>query len=99
MESYARNTYKGIGSKLVQIAVEKSLEHGAMKDVKLNAQRLHSLQFSPEGFYLKLGFLKTHEQGFSETATYGVEMVLHPIQYKMWTDRIKNSPIFNSSFS
>lgn len=95
LESYARRKYKGVGSKLLQIAVEKSLEH--TKDVILNAQKLHFLQRNPVKFYEKHGFHLLKEQTDYDKTTYGTEMILIPIQHTRWMDKIKHAPILPSA--
>lgn len=93
LESYARKKYKGIGSKLIQIAVEKSAEHCRNKYITLNEQKLHIFQKSPVKFYEKLGFQTIQGQSQQSISTYGSQMVLRPTQYPMWIDRIAHSPV------
>lgn len=84
----AKEKHKGIGSKLLQIAVERCIQKTSEKRVKLNAQGLHLIQFSPIPFYEKMGFERTGLEG-----TFGVEMVLHPLLYSKWVNKLNNSPI------
>ena len=94
LESYGRRKYKGIGSKLLQIAVEKSLLASPHKTVNLNAQKLHTFQKSPRRFYSKMGFKEIFNINPSDLSIYGNEMCLyHPLNRK-WQEKINFHPIF-----
>lgn len=92
VEAYKRDDYSGIGTKLMQIAAEKSLQSGHTKHVSLNAQKLHLVQRHPKGFYQKLGF-KVKNIGHTEMKIYGIPMDLSVTQEPFWIEKIKNEPI------
>lgn len=97
VESYARDEYSGIGTKLMQIAAEKSLQSGHTKHVLLNAQKLHLVQRHPKGFYQKLGF-KVQNIKPEEIKIYGIPMDLSVTQEPFWIEKIKNEPVLKNNF-
>lgn len=92
VEAYKRRTYSGIGTALMQIAAERSLQSGHSRHVTLNAQRLHFVQKHPAGFYQKLGF-KIQDAREQDIQVYGIPMDLSVSQEPFWLKRIKNEPI------
>lgn len=83
----AMEKHKGIGTNLLQIAVEKAIKTSD-KEIFLNTQKLHLIQKSPEGFYGRLGFTETGHEGI-----FGKEMVLLPMRNQNWLRRIHDRPI------
>ncbi len=93
LQSYAKHELKGVGSKLVQIAIEKSREFGHNGTVKLNADKLSFFSKKPDDFYLKLGFsLDTKEFNRSKGA-YGNAYRLNSNQSEYWNEKIKLNKI------
>ncbi len=97
LESYARKKYKGIGTKLIQIACEESLKKSGAKNITLNAQKLRFLQRSPIKFYEKIGFETVPNQSYNDISTYGTAMVYNVSQNSRMMNKIKSSPILPSN--
>ncbi len=90
LESYGRHKYKGIGSNLIQIAVQRSLENGNTGKITLNAQRLHILQHHPEAFYKKMGFKEEVSDNQIYNNLYGIPMRLDVKTNSDWLKRLQN---------
>jgi len=97
IESLHRKKYSGVGSALIQLAVEKSLEHNSSPPIKLNAKKLHILQRSPVGFYEKLGFVKDKDAKESDINFFGTPMSLYPKCDSRWLKKVKEKPILKQS--
>ncbi len=93
LESFQRQRYSGVGSAFIQLAVEKSLQHGGNIPIMLNAQKLHIIQRNPVGFYKKMGFQEEKNVTESDINFYGTPMSLHPKCCGEWLERIKKNPI------
>lgn len=96
LESYGRRTYSGIGSRLIQIALEKSMEYNHNNRVELSAQKLHLIQHSPVAFYERMGFLPTQQDAFEENL-YGKNMYLSLSQEPRWLEQIVKHPLLHHS--
>lgn len=95
LESYGRRKYRGIGSKLMQVAVEECMQHNHNGKLYLMAQPLHLFQKSPVNFYTKLGFLPDSSQSIHDINDFGVKMILHPSTINSWTKKVHDTPILN----
>lgn len=92
LEAFKRKRYKGIGTTLLQLAVEESLGRGKNATVTLNAQSLHFIQRHPEGFYKKMGF-DTLKATNEEISTYGIPMILYSKKSGFWKERIEKNKL------
>lgn len=90
LESYARKKYKGIGTSLIQIAVEKSMEKSHSGKIILNAQKLHLFQRNPKNFYKKIGFEEVKNQDEFDETQFGTSMFMYPRSHPFWQKKIKN---------
>lgn len=89
LESYSRHKYKGIGTNLIQVAIERSIEDGNSGKVTLNAKPLHQIQMHPQKFYKKMGFKEVPTKDPYENF-YGVPMRLDVLTNFYWINKIKN---------
>ncbi len=88
LESYGRHKYKGIGTNLMSVAVERSLDKNNNGTVTLNAQPLHKLQNNPVKFYKKMGFEQLPSSQY-DTAAYGQPMKLIVRNNSFWMNKVK----------
>lgn len=90
IESFKRHKYKGVGTMLLQLAVEESLKKSKNATVTLNAQKLHFAQRAPHKFYEKLGF-KTLKATEEELRTYGTPMILYSLKSGFWRKKLEQN--------
>ncbi len=88
LESYCRHKYKGIGTNLLQVAVERSMDKGNRGVVTLNADKLHKMQQNPKGFYEKMDFKELPAKTF-DISIFGIPMSLDVNKSPFWLKRIK----------
>ena len=92
LESYKRKKYKGIGTNLLQLAVEESLKAGNKGTVTLNAKKLHLFQKTPTKFYEKLNFEKL-KTDFCYVYVYGQPKKLQAYKSDFWFSRLLNNKL------